>query len=96
MSDLQTNQLDKSYQKVIEDLNQWKTKINLQLNQMYENILIDMSKTLDDVHYFASFTNELLIEHENQLEKATSNEEINRLEERINQIIIEVQLLQCK
>lgn len=96
MSDLKINQLDKSYHKVIDDLHEWKTKLNLKVDEMYENILIDMSQTLDDVHYFASFTNALLIEYENQLEKTTSNEEINLLEERINQITTEIELLQCK
>ncbi len=99
MTDLQRNQslpFDKSYDKVIEDLNKWKTKIISQLDQMYDNILIDMNQTFDDVHYFATFTNALLIEQEHQLEKARSNEEIDLIQERINQNITEVQLLQCK
>jgi len=35
-------------------------------------------------------------EQEEQLEKATSDEEIDIIEERINQIITEIQFLQCK
>ncbi|CAF0885868.1 unnamed protein product [Rotaria sp. Silwood1] len=86
--------LDKSYQRVIEDLNRWHTNTVAQLNEMHDNILFDMKRTLDDVHHFASFTNELLIEQENQLKKAKSNEEIDIIQERINQIISEVQFLQ--
>ncbi|CAF2959983.1 unnamed protein product, partial [Rotaria sp. Silwood2] len=48
----------------------------------------------DDVHYFASFTNALLIEQENQLEKEKLNEEIDIIQERIEQTLSEVQLLQ--
>jgi hypothetical protein len=99
MSDLQTDKslpFNKSYYKVNEDLYKWKRKIILKFDDIYDNILDDMSQTFDDVHYFASFTNAILIEQEEQLEKATSNEEINIIEERINQIIAEVELLQCK
>jgi len=99
MTDLETNKslpFDKSYHKVIEDLHKWNKKMIKQVDEMYNNILVDMNKTFDDVHYFASLTNALLIEQENQLEKATSNEEIDMIQERINQILTEVQLLQCK
>ncbi|CAF4488524.1 unnamed protein product [Rotaria sp. Silwood2] len=51
-------------------------------------------KGYDDVHYFASFTNALLIEQENQLEKEKLNEEIDIIQERIEQTLSEVQLLQ--
>jgi len=99
MTDLQTDKslpFNKSYYKVIEDLYKWRRKILSKFDDMYDNILDDMSQTFDDVHYFVSFTNALLIEQETQLEKATSNEEIDIIEERINQIITEVQFLQCK
>jgi hypothetical protein len=99
MADLQINKslpCDKSYDKVIKNLHQWSTKIVSQVDEMCDNILTDMNTAFEDVHYFASFTNALLIEHENQLEKATSNEEIDILQDRINQILAEVQLLQCK
>jgi hypothetical protein len=99
MTNLQINQsflFDRSYHQVIEDLNQWNKKLVGQLDEMYEKLLLDMNQTYDDVHYFASFTNAILIEQENQLEKATSNEEIDMIQERFNQILSEVQLLQCK
>ncbi|UJR10204.1 hypothetical protein I4U23_014419 [Adineta vaga] len=53
-----------------------------------------MSTTFDNVHYFASFTKTLLIEYENQLSRATTNEQIDMIEERINHILAEVQHLQ--
>jgi hypothetical protein len=99
MADLQLNKSlpsDQSFDKVIKNLRQWYINIVSQVNEMYENILTDIDTTYEDVHYFASFTNALLIEHENQLEKATTNEEIDILQDRIDQIITEVQLLQCK
>ncbi|CAF3897005.1 unnamed protein product [Rotaria sordida] len=86
--------LDKSYHRVIEELNTWHTNIIKQLNEMHDNIFFDMKRTFDDVHYFASFTNELLIEQENQLKKAKSHEEIDIIQERINQLVSEVQFLQ--
>jgi hypothetical protein len=88
--------LDKSYDKVVKDLHTWYKNIVKKLNEKADKILLDISTTFDDVHYFASFTNALLIEQENQLRKATTHEEMNIIEERINQIISEVQLLQCK
>ncbi|CAF2919867.1 unnamed protein product [Rotaria sp. Silwood2] len=86
--------LNKSYHKVIENLNRWRTNMTTQLNEMHDNTLLDMKRTLDDVHHFASFTNALLIEQESQLKKARSNEEIDIIQERINQILAEVQFLQ--
>ncbi len=98
MSDSQTNQFlsyDRSYHKVIEDLHQWNIKITSKIDEMYENILIDMNQTFNDVHYFISLTNAYLVEQENQLEKAINNEEINLIQERIDQIIVEIRFLHC-
>lgn len=99
MSNLPTNKsfpLDKSYNKVVKDLHKWYENIVKKLNQMSDKILLDMCTTFNDVHYFASFATALLIEQENQLKNATSNEEMNIIEDRINQIITEIQFLQCK
>ena len=57
MTDLQINQLfpfDRSYRKVVEQLHRWKMNIISQLDQMYENVLLNMSEAFDEAHYFAS------------------------------------------
>jgi hypothetical protein len=87
---------DLSYHRVIKDLNQWNIKITSQIDQMYENILGNMSQAYDDVHYFSSLANGLLVEYENQLKQATTNEEMDLIQQRIEQIIAEVRFLQCK
>ncbi|CAF5225409.1 unnamed protein product [Rotaria magnacalcarata] len=88
--------LQQSHNKVIEDLHTWHKNIVSQLDQMYDNILLDMKNTYEDVQYFASFTSKLLLEQENLLEKATSNGEIDIIQERINEILTEIKFLQCK
>jgi hypothetical protein len=87
---------DFSYHRVIKDLHQWNMKILSQIDLMYENVLNDMSQAYDDVHYFSSLADGLLIDQENLLRQATTNEEIDRIEERIEQVIAEVRFLQCK
>ncbi|CAF1620169.1 unnamed protein product [Rotaria magnacalcarata] len=86
--------LQQSHNKVIEDLHTWHKNIVSQLDQMYDNILLDMKNTYEDVQYFASFTSKLLLEQENLLEKATSNGEIDIIQERINEILTEIKFLQ--
>jgi hypothetical protein len=87
---------DLSYHRVTKDLHQWNIKITSQVDQIYENILMDMSQASNDVHYFSSLTNGLLIEQENQLQQATTNEEMDLIQNRIDQIIAEVGFLQSK
>ncbi|CAM2712519.1 unnamed protein product [Rotaria socialis] len=88
------NVLHQSHNKVIEDLHTWHKNIVSQLDQMYDNILLDMKNTYEDVQYFASFTSKLLLEQENLLQQATSNDEINTIQERINEILTEITFLQ--
>ena len=85
-----------SYHRVIEDLHRWNMKIISQIDRMYTNLLNDMSQAYNDVHYFSSLAYGLLIEQENLLRQAKTHEEIDQIEERIEQIIAEVQFLECK
>ncbi|CAF4847926.1 unnamed protein product, partial [Rotaria socialis] len=87
------NVLHQSHNKVIEDLHTWDKNIVSQLDQIYDNILLDMKNTYEDVQYFASFTSKLLLEQENLLQQATSNDEINTIQERINEILTEITFL---
>lgn len=98
MSDLNLEKslpLDESYKRVIEDLHKWYTNILADVDEMQDTILSDMQNTYELVQYFISLTKSLLIEHESRLEKATSNDEIDIIEKRINSILSEVEFLQC-
>ncbi|CAF4391330.1 unnamed protein product, partial [Adineta steineri] len=78
----------------MKDLRKWYREIVTKLDQISDNILVDMTTTFNEVHYFASLADRLLIEQENQLKKAKSHQDMNIIEERINQIIFEIELLQ--
>ncbi|CAF3610369.1 unnamed protein product [Adineta steineri] len=78
----------------MKDLRKWYREIVTKLDQISDNILVDMTTTFNEVHYFASLADRLLIEQENQLKKARSHQDMNIIEERINQIIFEIELLQ--
>ena len=87
---------EQSHQRVMNDLQGWSKKTRGQLDRMYEEVLLDMDQTLEQVNAFISLIKHLLIEQDNQLAKATSHAEMDCIEGRIEQLWIEIEVLQCR
>ena len=87
---------EQSYRRVTNDLQRWSKKILGQVDRMCDDVVQDMDQTLSQVNGFISLMKNLLIEQDKQLTRATSNEEMDCIEGRIELILIEIELLKCR
>jgi hypothetical protein len=87
---------EQSYRRVTNDLQRWLKKILGQVDRMCDNVVQDMDQTLNQVNAFIDLMKNLLIEQDKQLARAMNNQEMDCIEGRIEQILIEIEVLKCR
>lgn len=86
--------LDRSYQTVLRQLEQWHEQSTHELEQIYQKILTDLDKSFELVEKFLQLSRIVLVEQERQLSQVTTEREIDTIEQRIDVILGEIQNLE--
>ena len=90
------SRLERSFRRVRDQLDQWRKTTIDDLEQSCDELLDDLDETMKFVKIFIQLIRTVLLEQETQLNTATTDRQIDLIEQRIEQILREIQCLECR